>query len=240
MSPIHLRTHRAALARGVAPSPKPVFNTRSLGRTTVPMAASSESSDLAKLAEAATAKGKEYAAKAQEAIKSVDVDKIKQQVSGLSATNLRAALDSALALYGKYDGDGDGKLEIGEAVALLNSENVTAAVEKLTGQPHTQRTEADIKKWFNRADFDKSSTLSKREFAVLYTGLIVDKAKGGLQGFATAAISALDSDNDGIINSTELKALLASGPLAVVVNVIPDGKEVNYRELLSKLPGGAK
>jgi hypothetical protein len=32
---------------------------------------------------------------------------------------------------------------------------VTATVEKLTGMPHTHRTEADIKKWFARADFDK-------------------------------------------------------------------------------------
>lgn len=37
--------------------------------------------------------------------------------------------------------------------------------------------EADIKKWFERADFDHSGTLSKREFVVMYVGLLADKAK---------------------------------------------------------------
>lgn len=37
--------------------------------------------------------------------------------------------------------------------------------------------EADIKKWSERADFDHSGTLSKREFVVMYVGLLADKAK---------------------------------------------------------------
>lgn len=56
---------------------------------------------------------------------------------------------------------------------------VSAAVRQATGLPHTQRSEPDIKKWFERADFDHSGTLSKREFLVMYVGLLADKAKVG-------------------------------------------------------------
>jgi hypothetical protein len=58
------------------------------------------------------------------------------------------------------------------------------------------------------ADFDKSGTLSKREFTVMYVGLMAHKAKLGVQGLAAAVCTALDNDGDGKIGSTELKALL--------------------------------
>jgi hypothetical protein len=45
----------------------------------------------------------------------------------------------------------DGKLSMNEALALLNSEEVAAAVKKGTGLDHTTRTAADIQTWFNRA-----------------------------------------------------------------------------------------
>lgn len=54
---------------------------------------------------------------------------------------------------------------------------VSAAVTNATGMERTIRTEADIKKWFERADFDHSGSLSKREFVVMYIGLLADKAK---------------------------------------------------------------
>ncbi|KAI8466723.1 MAG: hypothetical protein J3K34DRAFT_432976 [Monoraphidium minutum] len=190
--------------------------------------------DLKNMAAAAKEKGAELVGKAQEALKGVDVDKVKE---ALSVDGVKGAINSVLSYYGNFDADGDGKLTIDEAVALLNSKEVADVSSKVTGQPHTMRTAEDIKKWFNRADFDKSKTLSKREFTVMYVGLMADKAKTGVKGMASAIIQALDSDNDGIIQSTELKAMLANTPLGMVVNVIPDGKEVNYRELLSKLPG---
>jgi hypothetical protein len=188
----------------------------------------------------------------------------------------------------------DGKLSVSEAVDLLNSKDLSAAIEKLTGMPHTHRTEADIKKWFSRADFDKrwvrqaprlcfgfcfgfyfkrgngpafgsscgprlkraarnaaliilpapkraahiyhlaptamhgahrphhattratnprSGTLSKREFTVMYVGLLADKAKVGAGGMAQAICTALDRDGDGMIGSTEFKKLIEVGGL---------------------------
>eukprot|EP00878_Enallax_costatus_P024021 GHUV01025608.1.p1 GENE.GHUV01025608.1~~GHUV01025608.1.p1 ORF type:complete len:191 (+),score=34.13 GHUV01025608.1:491-1063(+) len=68
---------------------------------------------------------------------------------------------------------------------------------------HTLRTEADIQKWFNRADFDHSGTLSKREFVVMYVGLLADKAKLGAGGLASAVCAALDADGDGKIGSSK-------------------------------------
>lgn len=41
----------------------------------------------------------------------------------------------------------DGKLSISEAVNLLNGPEISAAIEKATGAPHSKRSEADIKKW---------------------------------------------------------------------------------------------
>jgi hypothetical protein len=70
---------------------------------------------------------------------------------------------------------------------------VTSAVKQATGMDHTTRTEDDIKKWFSRADFDHSGTLSKREFVVMYIGLLADKAKLGAGGLAKALCAALDT-----------------------------------------------
>jgi hypothetical protein len=70
---------------------------------------------------------------------------------------------------------------------------VTSVVKQATGMDHTKRTEDDIKKWFARADFDHSGTLSKREFVVMYIGLLADKAKLGAGGLAQALCAALDT-----------------------------------------------
>jgi hypothetical protein len=45
----------------------------------------------------------------------------------------------------------DGKLSMDEALALINSEEVAAAVKQGTGMDHTTRTAADIQTWFKRA-----------------------------------------------------------------------------------------
>jgi hypothetical protein len=74
---------------------------------------------------------------------------------------------------------------------------VTSAVKQATGMDHTTRTEDDIKKWFSRADFDHSGTLSKREFVVMYIGLLADKAKLGAGGLAKALCAALDTGECG-------------------------------------------
>lgn len=179
---------------------------------------------------------KEMAAKAAEAIKKLDVEGVKGAVgdaANFSIETAKKTVDTALEAWSKYDGDGDGKLTISEAVELLNSKDVTATVEKLTGMPHTHRTEADIKKWFARADFDKSNTLSKREFTVMYVGLLADKAKVGAGGMAAAVCTALDRDGDGMIGSTEFKKLLENSPLAPVAAIIPDGMDINYRDILA-------
>ena len=65
------------------------------------------------------------------------------------------------------------------------------------------------------ADFDKSQTLSKREFTVMYVGLLAHKAKLGLGTLAGAIATALDTDGDGKIGSTELKALLQVGRVSI-------------------------
>jgi hypothetical protein len=41
----------------------------------------------------------------------------------------------------------DGKLSISEALELLNGPEIAQAVEQATGQPHSKRTEKDIKAW---------------------------------------------------------------------------------------------
>jgi hypothetical protein len=53
--------------------------------------------------------------------------------------------------------------------------------------------------------FDRSGSLSKREFALFYVGLLADKAKMGAGALASAVAAALDKDGDGKIGSTELK-----------------------------------
>ncbi|GBF95715.1 hypothetical protein Rsub_08697 [Raphidocelis subcapitata] len=179
---------------------------------------------------------KDLASKAAEAIKKLDVENVKGAIgdaANFSMETAKQSIDAALAVWSKFDADGDGKLSISEAVDLLNSKDLSAAIEKLTGMPHTHRTEADIKKWFSRADFDKSGTLSKREFTVMYVGLLADKAKVGAGGMAQAICTALDRDGDGMIGSTEFKKLIESSPLAPVAAMIPDGMDINYRQVLA-------
>lgn len=218
----------------------------SVARPSTAVRASKQEPDLAALKEAALGAAQKgfdalkkvdvdaVKAQAADALKNVDVGKLKDQATG-GIEAIKKSLDATLEFWGTYDKNGDGKLTIDEAVALLNSKEVSDVVTKLTGLPHTQRTAADIKKWFNRADFDQSGDLSKREFAVMYTGLLCDKAKVGAKGLAQAVCGALDKDGDGQITSDEFKALLQNSPLAAVASVIPDGKVVNYRELLGKL-----
>eukprot|EP00878_Enallax_costatus_P024349 GHUV01025983.1.p1 GENE.GHUV01025983.1~~GHUV01025983.1.p1 ORF type:complete len:159 (+),score=63.94 GHUV01025983.1:732-1208(+) len=156
----------------------------------------------------------------------------------MSTAAVKQCIDGALGVWSTYDTNGDGKLSITEAVNLLNSKEVSDVVKAATGMDHTLRTEADIQKWFNRADFDHSGTLSKREFVVMYVGLLADKAKLGAGGLASAVCAALDADGDGKIGSSELKKLLAGSGLTLlshVASMIPDGKEVDYRTLLAKV-----
>uniref|UniRef100_A0A383WGL8 EF-hand domain-containing protein n=1 Tax=Tetradesmus obliquus TaxID=3088 RepID=A0A383WGL8_TETOB len=182
------------------------------------------------------------------ALKNMDADKVKAaaaqaqaQVGGavnMSAAAVKQVVDTALGTWSTYDRDGDGKITIAEAVALLNSKEVASAVKQATGMDHTMRTEDEIKKWFARADFDHSGTLSKREFGVMYVGLLADKAKLGAGGLAQALCAMLDSDGDGKIGTSELKGLLAASGLTVLSNVasmIPEGKNVDYRALLGKV-----
>jgi len=190
-------------------------------------------------------KAKELAGQAVNVVKSIDVEKAKAAAAtakdaavkgyNVSVIAITGCLDAALAAWGKFDADEDGKLSINEAVALLNSEDLSSVVTKLTGMEHSQRTVEDIKIWFNRADFDKSNTLSKREFTVMYVGLLAHKAKLGLGTLAGAIATALDSDGDGKIGSTELKALLQGTPLKAIAGAIPDGKDVDYRALLGSV-----
>ena len=69
-----------------------------------------------------------------------------------SASAVQGSLDAMLAEWAKFDKDGDGKLSPAEAIALLNSAEVAATVKKTTGLEHTQRSKADIEKWFKRAE----------------------------------------------------------------------------------------
>lgn len=80
-----------------------------------------------------------------------------------------------------------------------------------------------------KKDFDHSNTLSKREFAVLYVGLLCHKAKSSAGGVANALCAVLDTDGDGKIGTTELKRLLNASGISMLTNVaklVPDGKEV--------------
>jgi hypothetical protein len=87
---------------------------------------------------------------AAEKLKGVTPESVTGAVKGGIAA-VRASIDAALQSWAKFDADGDGKITIAEAVELLNSKELAEAVTKITGQPHTNRTIDDIKKWFNRA-----------------------------------------------------------------------------------------
>jgi hypothetical protein len=150
--------------------------------------------------------------KGMEAAKSIDTAQLKaqaQQVAQMSAVQVKGALDAGLAAWSSYDKDGDGKLSISEAVALLNGPEISGAIAQATGLPHTKRTEADIKTWFQRADFDHSGTLSKREFAVMYAGVLCEKAAGNATTLSNGLLSAIKAaGDDGKIDVSELKGLL--------------------------------
>lgn len=198
-------------------------------RRTVAMASGQNMPDLNAMKDAALGAAKQAAEK----VKDLDMQKVKGAVQG-GVENVKQSIDTALESWGKYDSNGDGKLTISEVVDLLNSPELTGAVEKMTGQPHTKRTIEDIKKWFGRADFNKDELMSKREFAVLYAGLQADKAKAGVTGMATNIMAALDRDGNGTIGSTEFKKMLENSPLSMLAKFVPEGKEVNYRDILGK------
>jgi Ca2+-binding EF-hand superfamily protein len=151
-------------------------------------------------------------AKGMDAAKNVDVNAMKAQATQaaqMSAATVKSAVDAGLAAWSSYDKDGDGKLSIAEAVDMLNGPEISGAIQQATGQPHTKRTEADIKAWFQRADFDKSCTLSKREFAVMYAGVLCEKAAGNASVLSNGLLSAIKAaGGDGKIEVSELKNLL--------------------------------
>lgn len=226
---------RAASIRLASKTPAaPRVAVPTVSRTTVRMSASGPTKDdVAALKEAAFSAAQKAAGAAKEAIKDLDVDKVKGAVSG-GVAGIKGAIDAALSLWSKFDTDGDGKLTIEETLTLLNSKELTDAIQSATGLAHTKRTEKDIEAWFYRADFDKSETLSKREFTVMYAGLLAEKAKGGIKGMASAVCTALDTDSDGTIGAPELKAILQNTPLASLAGMLPDGAVVNYRDFLGK------
>lgn len=151
-------------------------------------------------------------AKGMDAAKNVDANQLKAQatqVAQMSAATVKSALDAGLAAWASYDKDGDGKLSISEAVTLLNGPEISNAISAATGAPHTKRSEEDIKVWFKRADFDHSGTLSKREFAVMYAGVLCEKAAGNASTLSNGLLSAIKAaGGDGKIEVSELKNLL--------------------------------
>lgn len=151
-------------------------------------------------------------AMATDAVKNVDTAQLKaqaQQAAQMSAATVKAAIDAGLKAWSKYDKDEDGKLSIAEAVELLNGPEISAAIKQATGMEHSKRSEADIKKWFERADFDHSGTLSKREFAVMYAGVLCEKAAGSATTMSNGLLQAIvAAGGDGKIEVSELKNLL--------------------------------
>lgn len=158
-----------------------------------------------------------------------------KSVAKLSANTAKGLVRTALSAFDKYDVNKNRKLEISEAVELLNGPELAAAVEQLGVQP-IKRTEEDIRAWFKRADFNNDGVLTKMEFTMMYVGLISERAHLGPQIVATMVVSLLDKEGDGTIDSDTLKKLLFLVPkIGFVAMLIPSGKKINYRQLLGNV-----
>ena len=104
------------------------------------------------------------------------------------------------AILAKYDGDGDGGLDVREVQALVASEPIPEAT-----------TDEQLRAAFEAFDADGSGLISKEELVAAMT----QRGEPLTVAEAEAMIAAVDTDADGELDFDEFKAMMAGGALPV-------------------------
>ncbi|PNH03370.1 hypothetical protein TSOC_010596 [Tetrabaena socialis] len=165
--------------------------------------------------------------------------------TAFSAVNVISALAKASSAWEKYDKAGQGAVRAwgvrggeDECEAIFNSPEITEAVELLTNVSRRVYTAADLQPFFERADVDRSGTLSRTEFLALYLAVATERVKRNPLLLAEALLGFIDKDKNGVLEGGELKALLTIlGFPAALLLPIPPFMRFEYKAMLHQLGG---
>ncbi|PNW73025.1 hypothetical protein CHLRE_14g615850v5 [Chlamydomonas reinhardtii] len=151
----------------------------------------------------------------------------------MTLLNVISSLARASSAWELYDTNRDGVLSLEETEALINSAEISQAIELLTNTSCTYYTAADLDPYFRRADTDNSGTLTRTEFLALYLAVATERVKKNPLLLAEALLGFIDTDKNGVLEGGEIKVLLTIlGFPAILLLPIPDFIKLEYKAIL--------